>query len=1402
MRKVVNALAVLILFVTLCKLSYAERFSQFLSREGFTQNSAAALLQDSKGFLWIGTPNGLFKYDGYKFEIYRSEVGNKNSLVYNVISGIYESPDGKLWVATNRGISVYNPKTDQFSTIRDVRLEKSRDINFDFEGKVIVGTDFGLMESNLTSIDSLEFREITLENVEQIRGININDIYLTSYGKWLVGTSSGLIIWEPGENPVSPFVGGTTQKLKNWSRIPGALSINQIVEDADGNCWMGSLKGIYSITKDNQISKLTSEKYPNISLLRIKAMALDSHGNLWIGSLRNGLVKYNGNDFEQFVYDINDPTSVGSNHVNALVEDHSGVLWIGTARGGLNKLDLYQKPITHYKRNPFDSNSLSSNLINCIYEDHNENIWVGTFDGGLNLIIKEKGKHRFVHLKEFGIKSIYNITQDSNNVFYCSVSDDGLYKFRWNNGIKDLERIELIDEEGNDYKNISRVIVDSKGIIWFGADGNLPGVIRYAPDSKKERKKVQFYKEGIGTSQTVQIYRVADLFEDSNGDIWVGTSGFGLFKMKLNKETRKPLQIRNIGYEPFEKGVLTSDRVFSITEDKNKAIWVGVFGGGLIKINNPADLQNIQLEYISSKHGLADDAVYGILEDDKGYFWISTNNGISKLDPENRTFVNFDIEDGLQDNNFRRQSYHKGKSGKLYFGGINGLNEFDPDNLNQNPKLPKVVLTDLKIFNKTIKPGVKERGKVILNENISETKDVVLRNSDNSFSLDFAALHYSTPDKNIYKFMLEGADRDWTSISSERRFAAYSNLKSGDYTFKLKAANSDGVWNQTPTELFIRVLPPWWQSIWAYLLYLLITVGALFLFRRYIIVKQVYEGEIKLEKLEKEKIKELNKAKLEFFTNITHEFKTPLTLIIGPISEIFRVADTFPDKIKENLELVNSNANRMLKLINQLIEFRRIEAGHLELKNEKLEIVAFLSEIVKSVSAYGRSRNIHYSVQCDIDKLIVNQDKDKFEKIFYNLLSNAIKYTPDFGLVSVILNVYDQKVKENYAEEVYWVVQNKLERYVEISVSNSGKGIAKEYYPYIFDRFYGGENQQEIEKQHIFKSSGIGLALTKRLVAAFGGEIGVSSKEDETTFVLRFPLQNDAEIHGGENHFEFVKEDQPGLEMPEIEAEETEDPKAKKPIVLIVDDNNEIRKYVRNTFEDRYHIMEAVNGQEAYDMVLRTIPDLIISDVMMPVMDGLEFCKKIKSNDVINHIPIILLTAKTTDENRIEGLEVGADSYIPKPFNIQHLKIRIEKLLELRKTLRDKYINGFQVGEMDSSGMSEGEMKFIKNIETVIDENLMNESFSVEDLGNELAFSRMQLYRKLKALTGYSPNEYIRNYRLKQAAKLLQKRDLNVTEVLYEIGFSNKSYFTKCFKEMYNMTPKEYSKQFERKREI
>ena len=1151
MRKILNILISLIFFVLLnTGNAYSERFTQFLSRQGFTQNSTATILQDSKGFLWIGTPNGLFKYDGYRFQIYRSEVGNKNSLVYNVISGIYEDPNGKIWVATSKGVSVYNPKTDLFSTIDDWRLLQCRDICFDFEKKVIIGTGFGLLQSDFTSLDSLLFKEIPLENIEQINTLAINDIYKVSTGKWLVGTSTGLIVWKPNESAEEPFQGGETKWINNWSKIPAALSVNKIIENENGNCWVGTLKGIYSFSSDEKLKALVVDENNILKNTRVKSLLKDSHDNLWIGTLRNGVIKYDGKSLEQFVYDINDPTSIGSNHINALVEDHSGVLWIGTARGGLNKLDLHQKPIIHYKRNPFDSNSLSSNLINCIYEDHNENIWVGTFDGGLNLIEKQNENLRFLHLeKQFGNKPIYNITQDSFNNFYCSVSDDGFYKFRWEDGIKNLEKIELLDDEGNNYTNISCVLIDSKGIFWLGSDGNQPGLIRYAPNSKKERKKALFYKEGIGANKTEKIRRVADIFEDSNGDIWVGTSGFGLFRVKLNKETRKPLQIRNIGFVPFEKGGLTSDRIFSISEDENNAIWIGIFGGGLVKINPPVDVQNLDLSYISSKDGLADDAVYSILHDKKGYFWISTNNGISKFNPRNNTFVNFDSDDGLQNNNFRRNAYHKGKSGRFYFGGINGLNEFHPEELGQNPMLPKVVLTDLKIFNKTIYPGIKERGKIILKKDISETSEIVLRNSDNSFSLDFAALHYSTPGKNIYKYKLEGADPDWTLIDSDRRFAAYSNLKSGDYTFKVMGANSDGVWNEIPTELAIEVLPPWWLTIWAYLLYLLLTVGALLLFRRYIIVKQEFESEIKLEKIEKEKIKELNKAKLEFFTNITHEFKTPLTLIIGPISEIFHVAESFPEKVKENLELVNSNAKRMLKLINQLIEFRRIEAGHLELKNERLEIVGFLSEIIKLVSAYGRSRNIHYSLQCDINKLIVTQDKDKFEKIFYNLLSNAIKYTPDFGLVSVILNVYEQKTNENYKEDVYWAVHNKLEKYVEISVCNSGKGIDEEYLPYIFDRFYGGENQQEIEKKQIFKSSGIGLALTKRLVGAFGGEIGVCSQGDETTFIVRFPLQNDAEIHSGENHFEFVKEDQLLDELPEIETAETGDSKAKKPIV-------------------------------------------------------------------------------------------------------------------------------------------------------------------------------------------------------------------------------------------------------------
>lgn len=1386
--KKIRIIIVLVLLFFGVAHSETVRIKRFLSSQGFTRNSVSSIIQDDKGFLWIGTPDGLFKYDGYSFEIFKHQLRDKNSLIHSDIQGIHKTSEGDLWVVTKAGLSVYSPDLNKYVNLMGWPYSEINCVLEIQKKTYILGTGDGIFIAKWKNNKAeLEIQEVPLANLNLSSPVIVSHALRSTDGSLYFSVNKTILHWQENdfiagvEEVVDPEIlsGFSASRIKCMAEIPNLGLL------------IGTYKGLF-ISRDGAIPlAFPIEKAKELKETRILDLHVDKKGDVWIATASLGLYKFDpksGNCSRHF-HDPNKDYSLGSNQVNTLYEDHSGVLWIGTSRGGLNRLNIEKKPFIHISHNPFDASSLASNLIDGICEDQNGNVWVGTYDQGLSVIEFEGEHYRIKNLKDkLNIKRALSICQDKDGTMYCGSDKDGLISFRWDGRLKHVKRIDVKDEEGNSYGGFSKIFIDSKGIFWLGMHHNESGIIRFDPNSTEGRVLVY---TGESEQNPLKIRKIVDICEDKTGDLWVATYSNGVYRVRLNKKTRLPYRFKPFNYKPQRKNTISSNQVFSVTEGTDGNIWIGLFGGGVNRIIPPRKNQKLKIDHFTIKDGLPDDAVYGIVEDDNGYLWISTNNGISKFDPKTKAFTNYDKEDGLQENNFRKYAFHKGPSGKIYFGGINGINIFDPTLVLDNKLKPEVVITGIDIFSKPLEMNSTIKGFPKIEKEVSALEEITLDYSANTFTLNFVGLHYTSPEKNSYKYMLEGYDLDWIFSSSNKRFASYANMKAGDYIFKVLASNSDGVWNSEPSTLSLTVLPPWWKTWWAYLIYAALILGGLLLFRKIIVMKQEYISKLNMEKIEKEKIREINKAKLEFFTNISHEFKTPLTLITGPVEDIFQSKEEFTPRIKNDLSLIKTNADRLLRLINQLIDFRKIEAGHLSLYKEEGDYIAFVSDIVKSFRKIASKEAISLHLSCETESIRAVFDKDKLEKIFYNLLSNAIKHTPFSGMVTLSVRT---KSGNNENLDTYWVVNNKLSNYIEFRITNSGEGIKKEDFKKVFERFYGEKNTSKSYES--FSSSGIGLALTKGLVQLNEGQLGVQSQAGQTCFIVRLPYEI------GKEETSMQKEISLSLEPLSIEAVEYSENynevelKDKKPLVLVVDDHREIREFISQILGDEYQVIEATNGKEGYDQVLKMIPDLIISDVMMPEMNGLEFCKLIKTNEITNHIPVILLTAKTALEQRIEGLEVGADSYIPKPFNVKHLVVRVSKLLELRSSLREKFKNNFQLMDKAPSGMKESDLKFIKQAETVIDQNIMEEDFTVETLGQEMAYSRMQLYRKLKNISGLSPNEFIRNYRLKRAANILQEGDLSVTEVLYQVGFSNKSYFTKCFKEIYGLTPKEYSKKY------
>ena len=1377
------------------------KFEHITNSDGLMHNSIRFSFQDSRGYMWFGTNNGLYKYNGYEFKIYNNELGNKYSLIGNRITSISEDSSGKVWIGTNKGLCTYNRDSDSF--VRDLyNSEISSYFNFhnfintifiDTLDNIWLGTPQGLY--NLKK-SSKGFKLSVFKTSNQVDGLASNYIScITQYKEGLlIGTPNGLNKLEFSDDDQVKIT-----RIKN--NVIGSVNIKSLFVDSDLSIWVGTLNGLHKIETsiDNTFNVYTNylaeieNSFANNSINTIHQV--DS-STIWIGTLNSGIFELNKDENVVKIYQQNPRNiyNLKSNDINNIFKDDFGVVWVSTNRGGVSKLNLNKNKIDHFKNNDFNSNSLSGNLINTIFEDSNQNVWIGTFKTGLNLLMNNSKEKEFIHFNkaDVGSNNIHAICEDNYGNIWLGSKSDGITQVQVQKG-KISKTARFTKENTNNALMVNNVTImykDKRGDIWMGGGPNS-GLIRLTPNKEfgKLPQITQFQKLKENTNSLTSNY-VFSIYEDSQNVLWVGLNGSGLVKI-IRDENNNPIHYTRImGREEYPSG-LNNNQIFAIHEDNYQNIWIATFGGGLNKIlKEEINKKHPKIIKYKQENGLPSNEIYGILEDKNQNLWISSNSGISKYDIENKTFTNLGLKDGLQALNFRKGAYFKGRNGMMYFGGINGFNSFNPNSFVKNEVPPKVELTGFKLFNNEVGVGEKILGKAVLNKNISETNEIVLKHGHNSFSFEFSAMHYASPNQNNYMYMLDGFDKDWISTSSKRRFVTYANLDSKDYVFKVIASNSDNVWNSNARELKLKVLPALWKTWWAYTIFILFTIFLMWLFRRNILVRAEYRNSLKIEKLEKNKIKVLNKMKLEFFTNISHEFKTPLTLILGPLQNLLKM-EIVDSKLKESLLIMDRNANYLFRLINQLMDFRKAETNQLKVITSKGNLVDFCEEVVLSFNVLANEKHLNLSFESSESELIVYFDWDKMDKILNNLISNSIKYTPDSGNIKVSLSFINNGISKRSN-----VLDVRSE--IEIIVEDTGVGIPKNQISKVFKRFYQVEDSN---KSNSF-GSGVGLALTKKLIDLLQGHIKVKSNHNEgSQFIVRFPvitskndLMREAEISSEEVIFS-----ESGLVINENIHKEIGDSIKTLPSLLIVEDNPDMQTFLKSSLEESYKILQAYDGVQGLKIALENIPNIIISDVMMPNMDGIQFCNEIKQNEITNHIPFILLSARASIDHKIEGLKVGADVYIPKPFDMRLLKIKTQKLLEDREFLIEKFASKRITLDSQKIGINHTEKAFLEKAEKVIEDNLTNSEFVVEDLGRALSFSRMQLYRKFKSVRGLSANEFIREYRIKKAALLLRETDLNVSEILYTIGFTNRSYFSKCFKKTFDMSPKEYSNKYREK---
>ena len=1350
----------------------AQNFERFSNKEGFNQNTINAIEQDRYGFLWYGTPNGLIKYDGYEFKTYTTQSKTDGNLSSNFIFSLFKDKQGVLWIGTNLGVNIYIPWLEKFYTVPLSKKTSITNIESGPLGRIWFSGENQLFACELTDIENGTFKvsENILKSFSEFPVIN--SFVFKDESTLILGTSKGLksISLKDDVPSISSF-----DRLTETS-ISTVVHINNIF-------WIGTNnEGIYKATLDKNrlhiIQTFKSTKKQPVPE-KVNTIFEDHTGMVWIGTKDDGLYKYNQeqNTFNHFSFNQKDELGLSSHQINALYQDDFDVLWIGTAQGGINKLDLTQKPFINYSSNPYDSFSISDNLITSILEDKRGYLWISGYNSPLVRSQKSINSNNINKLKFDNLQS--KLPWSEGDIMRCIYEDQrGFIWLGTNNAIiiynplnSKFKKVILKDNKNLPYQDHFRNIIqiDKNNILLSG--NNIIILENPWQEIKNKTKPVLKIKSEVDLKNN----RLQTILKDGENSFWFGTPK-GLLKgvFKQNKLVIEQQYTAN----SIDEIKLSYDDIFSLHKENND-LWIGTFGGGLNKMTLDNKGLPTKIEYFRKSDILPDDAIYGILQEGKSHLWLSTDMGLVKFNIDNHNINVFDVRDGLTQNNFRQDCYFKGNSGYFYFGGLNGATIFKPENIKLNTQPPEILITSLLIDDKPVKINEKINKKIILEKSISETEHISISQNQTIISFNLAVKHTSEPSKNKLAYKLEGFNDNWIEKPIGKTTVTYTNLSAGDYVFRIKAANGDGIWSTTDKKLHIKILPPWYNTWWSYLLFSILFMSICIGIVIYFVQHERLKQGLLYEKMDKERIETINQGKFRYFTNLSHEFRTPLTLISGPLERI--IAGNSDSKNIKYLNIIEKNTKRLLNLADQLITFRQAEQGHVNLNLTKCTLGDFVYPITEAFENYALEKHINFFYKITDSNEDIVLDIEKFERIIFNLLSNSFKNTPAQGNISIEASVsvlLDEKI-------------------INIDVVDTGKGIPEENLINIFERFY-----QLGSKAGDISGGGIGLSFCKSLANLLGGVISAKSKPDvETRFSINIPSKENEDFlidTGTLADKSYIKDWVP-LSNTLIESK-TLLPDAKEEkeyTILVVENEVDIQNFLMTELSVKYNILIANNGVEALDRIKSKEPDLIVSDVMMPEMDGYELCEKIKSTPESCHIPVLLLTALGDNNNVIKGLEFGADDYISKPFSLKHLELRINKLIQTNVQIKKYFAkNSLLPKDKDKDlGLSKKEEAFIASIIETIEKNLSDSTFGVEELSKDAGLSTSHFYRKLKQLTGQVPNVYLRNYRLQRAAELLKSNEgYNVAQVMYQIGIESNSYFSTSFKKLHGVSPSEFLK--------
>lgn len=1430
--RILKSVLIILCFLIPAKLlsegKYNLQFRQISTKDGLSQNTVRAILEDKKGFIWAGTLDGLNRYDGYRIIAYKPHPGNPNSLIDHRVKDVFQDRDGYLWIKTYKNeFSCYNPVSDSFvnyhssaPTQQDVsyvnyyesrggdiwlwgntngclRINKQnndfrtaaflnetlsgskRPCRFLYEDSketIWIGGDGGLfcitgnntehfyddkynftnaVESGnkvyFTTEDALlleydikrkSFREIPYpdpnEILSDITALNNNELLITTRSSGIISFNVNSRLFERPHWAVDPLLNGNIE----------------FIIDKNKGIWFYNHSGImwYYNPRTKRMKKmnLIPSDIAQIIDLERYIVFVDSKNLIWITTYGNGLFCYDPetDTLSNFKYNANQ-NSPASDYLLSITEDRYGNIWVGSEYAGIIKVSKSNYDI-QVVRPEIETSIGKNNNVRTIYGDVFDNIWIGTKNGSLYVydIKLSSGKCIYKDINP------YTLAEDSNNRIWVGTKGKGLYIIDRNT----MKEVAHYTNNSNDEKSLSsstifNILRDSKNRMWVGTFG---GGINLAEETPTGIVFKHFFSDEGNRSY------IRHICQDSKGVMWVAGSD-GIIRFDPDKLIQDPSAFITYRMNLNDKNSLNCNDIKTIYEDEEGIIWIGTAGGGISRYVAATDTNPEHFVAYTTDNGLSGDFVSGILEDKEHNLWISTESGITKFNKNDNSFIVYNFSEKTYGNHFNENANIFCSNGNMLWGSLDGLLVLNPETFVPDTNTLPVTLTNFSIFDQIVKADEKDSP---LKHSVSYSDNIRLNYKQNTFTIEFASLDLKDPSKNKYTYMLENYDKQWSSVSHSN-IATYKNLPPGKYIFNVKGTNNDGVWNEEVTQFEITITPPFWLSWYAYVFYALFIIAAFYIILRLIYKFNVLNNNIKVEK-------ELTNYKLRFFTNISHEFRTPLTLIRGAVENLKSQSDT-PERVNKQVKILSRNSEILTRLIDQLLEFRKLQNNVLTLDLEETDIVDFSREIYNSFQEIADQKHIEYNFVSDADTYKMFIDRRKVDKILYNLLSNAFKFTSKKGKIEFIIS-FDDKARN-----------------CKIAIKDNGIGVDKDKQHLLFSRFM----------QINFSSSGtgVGLSLVKEFVDVHKGKIWYEDNTEKGS-VFNVELSTNADTYKGENFITVSHTDiiptttgskvlYPSDNAENIQLPEIEDSTLSNYKMLIIDDNDDIRNFLVDEFSKYFMVDTAENGKAGLQKAVETSPDLIICDVMMPEMDGFEVTRRLKEDFQTCHIPIILLTAHSSIEHQLEGIQSGADAYIMKPFSLKYLVARVFKLIEQREQLKKRFSNEY-VLDGNLITQTDKDKEFFNLIDKILEDYMSDSEFSVDKFAELAKQRRTIFYKKVKGITGLSPNELIKVKRLKRAAELLLQGDLTVSEIAYKVGFDDPFYFSKCFKAQYKCSPSKY----------